>query len=37
VQKNSDTVWVYYKGSLISGKVFDRTSPKSLSRFRSAA
>ena len=28
VQKNSDTVWVYYKGSLISGKVFDRTKPE---------
>ena len=25
VQKNSDTVWVYYKGTLITGKVFDQT------------
>ncbi len=28
VQKNSDTVWVYYKGSLINGKVFDMTKPE---------
>lgn len=28
VQKNSDTVWVYYKGTLINGKVFDRTKPE---------
>jgi FKBP-type peptidyl-prolyl cis-trans isomerase len=27
-QKNSDVATVYYKGSLISGKVFDRTKPE---------
>src|SRR5450432_698590 len=28
VQKNSDVVTVYYKGALISGKVFDQTKPE---------
>jgi FKBP-type peptidyl-prolyl cis-trans isomerase len=28
VQKNSDVVTVYYKGSLITGKVFDQTKPE---------
>ena len=28
VQKDSDVVTVYYKGSLISGKVFDQTKPE---------
>ena len=27
-QKNSDVATVYYKGSLISGKVFDQTKPE---------
>lgn len=28
VQKNSDVAEVYYKGSLINGKVFDQTKPE---------
>jgi FKBP-type peptidyl-prolyl cis-trans isomerase len=28
VQKDSDVVTVYYKGALISGKVFDQTKPE---------
>ena len=28
VQKNSDVVTVYYKGALITGKVFDQTKPE---------
>ena len=27
-KKNNDVVTVYYKGSLISGKVFDQTKPE---------
>ena len=34
VQKNSDTVWVYYKGSLITGKVFDKTKPEEPTSFQ---
>ena len=34
VQKNSDTVWVYYKGTLINGKVFDKTKPEEPTSFQ---
>ena len=37
VQKNSDTVWVYYKGTLISGKVFDETKPEEPTSFQVGA
>jgi FKBP-type peptidyl-prolyl cis-trans isomerase FklB len=33
IQKNSDTAEVYYKGTLISGKMFDRTKPEEVARF----
>ena len=33
VQKNSDTVEVYYKGTLINGKVFDKTKPEEPASF----
>lgn len=33
VQKNSDVVTVYYKGSLITGKVFDQTKPEEPAQF----
>ncbi len=34
VQKNSDVVTVYYKGSLITGKVFDQTKPEEPAQFQ---
>lgn len=34
VQKNSDTVEVYYKGTLINGKVFDKTKPEEPASFQ---
>jgi FKBP-type peptidyl-prolyl cis-trans isomerase len=34
VQKNSDVVTVYYKGALISGKVFDQTKPEEPAQFQ---
>lgn len=34
VQKNNDTVWVYYKGMLINGKVFDQTKPEEPTSFQ---
>jgi len=33
-QKNSDMATVYYKGSLINGKVFDRTKPEEPIQFQ---
>jgi FKBP-type peptidyl-prolyl cis-trans isomerase len=33
VQKNSDVATVYYKGSLINGKVFDQTKPDEPAQF----
>ena len=33
VQKDNDVVTVYYKGSLISGKVFDQTKPEEPAQF----
>ena len=33
VQKDSDLVTVYYKGSLINGKVFDQTQPQETRQF----
>jgi FKBP-type peptidyl-prolyl cis-trans isomerase len=33
VQKDNDVVTVYYKGSLINGKVFDRTKPEEPAQF----
>jgi FKBP-type peptidyl-prolyl cis-trans isomerase FklB len=33
VQKNSDVVTVYYKGALITGKVFDQTKPEEPAQF----
>ena len=33
VQKDSDMVTVYYKGSLINGKVFDQTKPEEPAQF----
>jgi len=37
VQKDSDVVTVYYKGSLISGKVFDQTKPEEPAQFQAGA
>jgi FKBP-type peptidyl-prolyl cis-trans isomerase len=37
VQKTSDVVTVYYKGALISGKVFDQTKPEEPAQFQSGA
>ena len=34
VQKNSDVVTVYYKGTLINGKVFDQTQPEEPAQFQ---
>jgi FKBP-type peptidyl-prolyl cis-trans isomerase len=34
VQKNSDVVTVFYKGALISGKVFDQTKPEEPAQFQ---
>jgi FKBP-type peptidyl-prolyl cis-trans isomerase len=34
VQKNSDVVEVYYKGTLINGKVFDKTKPEEPAAFQ---
>ena len=34
VQKNSDVVTVYYKGTLINGKVFDQTKPEEPATFQ---
>jgi FKBP-type peptidyl-prolyl cis-trans isomerase FklB len=34
VQKNSDVVEVYYKGTLINGKVFDKTKPEEPASFQ---
>jgi FKBP-type peptidyl-prolyl cis-trans isomerase FklB len=34
VQKNSDWVTVYYKGTLINGKVFDQTKPEEPIQFQ---
>jgi FKBP-type peptidyl-prolyl cis-trans isomerase len=33
VQKDSDVVTVYYKGALITGKVFDQTKPEEPAQF----
>lgn len=33
-QKNSDVVTVYYKGTLITGKVFDQTKPEEPAQFQ---
>jgi FKBP-type peptidyl-prolyl cis-trans isomerase len=33
LQKDSDVVTVYYKGTLISGKVFDQTKPEEPAQF----
>jgi FKBP-type peptidyl-prolyl cis-trans isomerase len=33
VQKNSDVVTVFYKGALITGKVFDKTKPEEPAQF----
>ena len=33
VQKNNDVVTVYYKGALITGKVFDQTKPEEPAQF----
>ena len=37
VQKDADVVTVYYKGSLISGKVFDQTKPEEPAQFQAGA
>ena len=37
VQNDSDVVTVYYKGSLISGKVFDQTKPEEPAQFQAGA
>jgi FKBP-type peptidyl-prolyl cis-trans isomerase len=37
VQKTSDVVTVYYKGALITGKVFDQTKPEEPAQFQSGA
>jgi FKBP-type peptidyl-prolyl cis-trans isomerase len=37
VQKDSDVVTVYYKGSLITGKVFDQTKPEEPAQFQAGA
>ena len=37
VQKDSDWVTVYYKGALISGKVFDQTKPEEPAQFQAGA
>jgi FKBP-type peptidyl-prolyl cis-trans isomerase len=37
VQKDSDVVTVYYKGSLINGKVFDQTKPEEPAQFQAGA
>ena len=37
VQKNSDWVTVYYKGTLINGKVFDQTKPEEPIQFQSGS
>ena len=37
VQKDSDVVTVYYKGALITGKVFDQTKPEEPAQFQSGA
>ena len=37
VQKDSDVVTVYYKGALISGKVFDQTKPEEPAQFQAGA
>jgi FKBP-type peptidyl-prolyl cis-trans isomerase len=34
VQKDSDVVTVYYKGALITGKVFDQTKPEEPAQFQ---
>jgi FKBP-type peptidyl-prolyl cis-trans isomerase len=34
LQKNSDVVTVYYKGALITGKVFDQTKPEEPAQFQ---
>jgi len=34
LQKESDVVTVYYKGSLINGKVFDQTKPEEPAQFQ---
>lgn len=34
VLRNADVVTVYYKGSLINGKVFDRTKPEEAAHFQ---
>jgi FKBP-type peptidyl-prolyl cis-trans isomerase FklB len=34
VQKNSDVVTVFYKGSLINGKIFDQTKPEEPAQFQ---
>ena len=37
LQKESDVVTVYYKGSLINGKVFDQTKPEEPAQFPAGA
>jgi FKBP-type peptidyl-prolyl cis-trans isomerase len=37
VQKATDVVTVYYKGALITGKVFDQTKPEEPAQFQSGA
>src|SRR5258708_16787251 len=37
VQKNSDVVTVYYKGTLINGKEFDQTKPEEPAQFQAGA
>jgi FKBP-type peptidyl-prolyl cis-trans isomerase FklB len=37
VQKTSDVVTVYYKGALITGKIFDQTKPEEPAQFQSGA
>ncbi|MEO8300661.1 MAG: FKBP-type peptidyl-prolyl cis-trans isomerase [Rhizomicrobium sp.] len=34
LQKNNDVVTVYYKGALITGKVFDQTKPEEPAQFQ---
>jgi FKBP-type peptidyl-prolyl cis-trans isomerase len=34
IQKDSDVVTVYYKGALITGKVFDQTKPEEPAQFQ---
>ena len=36
-QKNSDVATVYYKGTLITGKVFDQTKPEEAAQFPAGA